>query len=60
MGSCWSSQRGGALYRMANGDDAWTNVLAGSVSAVAFSRNFAINQTAFAAVPDTAGRLNAA
>jgi photosystem II stability/assembly factor-like uncharacterized protein len=33
--------RGGALYRTANGGDAWTNVLAGSVSAMAFSRNFA-------------------
>ena len=44
--------RGGALYRTANRGDAWTNVLAGSVSAVAFSRNFATNQTAFAAVSD--------
>ena len=44
--------RGGALYRSVNRGDAWTNVLAGSVSAVAFSRNFATNQTAFAALPD--------
>ena len=47
--------RGGALYRTANRGDAWTNVLAGSVSAVAFSRNFATNQTAFAALPDAGG-----
>ena len=44
--------REGALYRTANRGDAWTNVLAGSVSAVSFSRNFATNQTAFAALPD--------
>ena len=47
--------RGGALYRTGNRGDAWTNVLAGSVSAVAFSRNFATNQTAFAALPDAGG-----
>ena len=43
---------GGALYRTTNRGDAWTSVLPGTVSAVAFSRNFATNQTAFAALPD--------
>ena len=41
MGSRWSSRASGALYRTANRGDAWTNVLAGTVSAVAFSRDFA-------------------
>ena len=44
--------RNGALYRTANRGDAWTRVLAGTVSAVAFSRDFATNQTAFAALSD--------
>ena len=44
--------RGGALYRTANRGDDWTNVLAGSVSAVAFSRDFATNHTAYAAMSD--------
>ena len=53
MGSRWRSTRGGgALYRTTNRGDAWTSVLPGTVSAVAFSRNFATNQTAFAALPD--------
>jgi photosystem II stability/assembly factor-like uncharacterized protein len=47
--------RGGALYRTENRGDTWTNILAGSVSAVAFSRNFATDQTAFAALPDAGG-----
>ena len=44
--------RGGALYRTANRGDGWTNVLTGTVSAVAISRDFATNQTAFAILSD--------
>ncbi len=44
--------RSGALYRTTNRGDAWSRVLDGTVSAVAFSRNFATNQTTFAAVTD--------
>ena len=46
---------GGALYRTATRGDAWTNVLAGTVSAVTFSRDFAANRTAFAALPVAEG-----
>ena len=45
-------QREGALYRSINRGDAWTRVLTGTVAAVAFSRDFAANQTIFAALTD--------
>ena len=47
--------RSGALYRTENRGDAWKNVLADNIFTVAFSRNFATNQTVFAALPDAGG-----
>jgi TolB protein len=48
---------GGALYRTGNRGDGWTNVLAGTASAAAFSRNFATNRTVFATLSDAGSGL---
>jgi TolB protein len=44
--------RDGRLYRTATRGDGWTGALTGTVSAVAFARDFAANHTVFAALPD--------
>ncbi len=48
-GVALAAPRSGALYRSADRGETWTRVLTGTVSAPAFSRDFAATQTAFAA-----------